>query len=330
MKAVLQTEFGGIETLYIGETEKPVINENEVLIEVHYAALNRADLLQRKGKYPPPKGESEILGLEASGIVKQVGSNVKHFTPGDRVMTLLAGGGQAEYVKVDQRLVMTIPSSLTLEQGAAIPEVFLTAYQALFFEGRTKFGSTVLIHAGASGVGTSAIQLAKARGCRVICTASASKHDTCKQLGADLSIDYQSQDFAMIVKEYTKDRGVDIILDFIGATYFKQNLDCLATDGRLILIATMGGARLDSFDIRPILVKRLKIQGTTLRARTNNYKQELIQAFSADFLPDLASGKITPIIDCVLDWKDIQKAHQRMEANKNIGKIVLKVRELAN
>ena len=326
MKAVLQTEFGGIETLYIGETEMPVVNENEVLIEVHYAALNRADLLQRKGKYPPPKGESEILGLEASGIVKQVGKNVKHFTPGDRVMTLLAGGGQAEYVKADQRLVMHVPNSLTLEQGAAIPEVFLTAYQALFFEGKTKFGSTVLVHAGASGVGTSAIQLAKARGCKVICTASAAKHDTCKNLGADLAIDYKTQDFAQAVKDFTKERGVDIILDFIGAPNFVRNLDSLAIDGRLVLIATMGGIRLEEFNIRSILTKRLKIQGTTLRARSNAYKQELIQAFSADFLPDLASGKITPIIDSVLDWNDIQQAHQRMEANKNVGKIVLKVK----
>ncbi|MCB0503997.1 MAG: NAD(P)H-quinone oxidoreductase [Cyclobacteriaceae bacterium] len=326
MKAVLQTEFGGIETLYIGETEMPVVNENEVLIEVHYAALNRADLLQRKGKYPPPKGESEILGLEASGIVKQVGKNVKHFTPGDRVMTLLAGGGQAEYVKADQRLVMHVPNSLTLEQGAAIPEVFLTAYQALFFEGKTKFGSTVLVHAGASGVGTSAIQLAKARGCKVICTASAAKHDTCKNLGADLAIDYKTQDFAQAVKDFTKERGVDIILDFIGAPNFVRNLDSLAIDGRLVLIATMGGIRLEEFNIRSILTKRLKIQGTTLRARSNAYKQELIQAFSADFLPDLASGKITPIIDSVLDWNDIQKAHKCMEANKNVGKIVLKVK----
>ena len=326
MKAVLQTEFGGIETLYIGETEMPVVNENEVLIEVHYAALNRADLLQRKGKYPPPKGESEILGLEASGIVKQVGKNVKHFTPGDRAMTLLAGGGQAEYVKADQRLVMHIPESLTLEKGAAIPEVFLTAYQALFFEGKTKFGSTVLVHAGASGVGTSAIQLAKARGCKVICTASAAKHATCKNLGADLAIDYKTQDFALAVKDFTKERGVDIILDFIGAPNFVRNLDSLAIDGRLVLIATMGGIRLEEFNIRSILTKRLKIQGTTLRARSNAYKQELIQAFSADFLPDLASGKITPIIDSVLDWNDIQQAHQRMEANKNVGKIVLKVK----
>lgn len=326
MKAVLQTEFGGIDTLYIGDATTPTVNDNEVLIEVHYAALNRADLLQRKGKYPPPKGESEILGLEASGNIKKMGGNVKHLSIGERVMTLLAGGGQAEYVKVDQRLVIPIPDSLSLEQGAAIPEVFLTAYQALFFEGKTKFGSTVLIHAGASGVGTSAIQLAKARGCKVICTASAAKHGTCKRLGADLTIDYASQDFAQVVNEYTKGRGVEIVLDFIGANYMKQNLECLAADGRLMLIATMGGGKLDTFDIRPILIKRLKIQGTTLRARTNAYKQELIKAFTSDFLPDLSAGKILPIIDSVFDWKDIQQAHSRMEANKNVGKIVLRVK----
>ena len=326
MKAILQTEFGGVETLYIGETEIPTISENEVLIEVHYAALNRADLLQRKGKYPPPKGESEILGLEASGIIKETGNEVSAFAPGDKVMTLLAGGGQAEFVSVDQRLVWKVPEATGLEKAAAIPEVFLTAYQALFFEGKTEPGSTVLIHAGASGVGTSAIQLAKSRGCKVICTASSSKHATCKNLGADLAIDYNTQDFALVVKEFTKHRGVDIILDFIGAPNLEKNMDSLAVDGTLMLIATMGGIKLEEFNIRSILTKRLKIQGTTLRARSIAYKQDLIQSFVADFMPLLESGKIKPVIDSVFDWTDIRQAHQRMEANANSGKIVLKIK----
>lgn len=327
MKAVLQTEFGGVETLYIGETETPRPTANEVLIEVHYAALNRADLLQRKGKYPPPKGESEILGLEASGIIKETGSEVSGFAPGDKVMTLLAGGGQAQYVTVDQRLVWKVPQTISLEQATAIPEVFLTAYQALFFEGKTQPGSAVLVHAGASGVGTSAIQLAKARNCQVICTASAGKHGICKELGADLVIDYKSQDFAEEVKNFTQGKGVDIALDFIGAPNFVKNLDSLATDGTLMLIATMGGIQLEEFNIRSILTKRLKIQGTTLRARSNQYKHALIKAFVTDFMPMLESGKIKPVIDRVYDWNDIRKAHERMEANENIGKIVLKIKE---
>jgi len=325
MKAVLQSEFGGSETLYIGETAIPIITENEVLIKVHYSALNRADILQRQGKYPPPTGESTILGLEASGVITSIGESVNNLTIGDRVMALLAGGGQAEYVAVDQRLVIKVPDEISLEQAAAIPEVFLTAYQALFWEARTANESTVLIHAGASGVGTAAIQLANARGCTVITTSSQGKLATCKQLGSTLAINYQEHEFSEAVNLFTKGVGVNTVIDFIGAPYFKQNIECLSIDGTLIMVSVMGGVKLPDVNLYPILAKRLSIKGTTLRSRSIVYKQELIQSFSNDFLSDIKSGKIAPLIDSTYNWHEIKEAHNYMEANKNKGKIVLKI-----
>ncbi len=326
MKAILQTKFGSSDTLFIGETEKPTLKPNEVLIEVHYAALNRADILQREGKYPPPKGESAILGLEAAGTISAVGKDVQEFEIGDRVMALLAGGGQAEYVAVDSRLVWKVPTELSLEQAAAIPEVFLTAYQALYFEGKTKAESTVLIHAGGSGVGTAAIQLAKAKGCKVLTTSSKSKLNICTKLGADLAINYQTQDFAGEASKFTNEKGVNIILDFIGAPYFKQNLDSLTIDGTLMIISVMGGVKLENLNLYPILTKRLTVKGTTLRSRSIAYKNQLIQAFLNDFGAELENGKISPVIDSVFNWADIKEAHDYMEANKNKGKIVLKIK----
>jgi putative PIG3 family NAD(P)H quinone oxidoreductase len=326
MRAILQKEFGGPETLYIGETNRPDVSAHQVLIEVYYAALNRADLLQREGKYPPPPGESNILGLEAAGVVAKVGEEVTTCKVGDSVMALLAGGGQAEFVVVDSMLVWTVPNAINLKNAAAIPEVFLTAYQALYFEGNGGNGKTVLIHAGASGVGTAAIQLAKARGCRVITTSSNGKVDICKELGADLTINYQNQDFTDEVKRVTKGQGVDTILDFIGAPYFKQNLDSLANDGLLMMISVMGGVKLDDLNLYPILKKRITIKGTTLRARSIDYKHNLINAFLNDFSSELESGRITPIIDCVFDWENIKDAHYYMQENKNKGKIVLQIK----
>lgn len=327
MKAILQTTFGGPETLYLGETDQPAVKENEVLIKVYYAGLNRADILQREGKYPPPNGESAILGLEASGFISDVGDGVFGLSIGDRVMALLSGGGQAEFVAVDSRLVWKVPTEVSLEQAAVIPEVFLTAYQALFFEGKTKSGSTVLIHAGGSGVGTTAIQLAKARGCKVLTTSSESKLDICKKLGADVAVNYQTSDFAIEVNKFTKGRGVDIILDFIGAPYFKQNMDSLTIDGTLMIISVMGGVMLENLNLYPILTKRLSIKGTTLRSRSLSYKQKLIKSFLQSFSTELKIGAVTPVIDRVFDWAEISEAHSYMETNKNKGKIVLKIKE---
>ncbi len=325
MQSVQQTGTGGAETLYIGTSPKPLVKPTEVLIKVHFAGLNRADILQRQGKYPPPKGASNILGLEVSGTVVQVGRKVTNLTIGTRVMALLAGGGQAEFVAVDYRLVMPIPAPLNLTQAAALPEVFLTAYQALFFEGNTPKASRVLIHAGGSGVGTAAIQLAKAAQCTVFTTSSAGKIPACQHLGADVCIDYTSENFASVIAEHTKGKGVNLILDFIGAPYFAQNLQCLAMDGLLLMISVMGGVKLTETNLYPLLSKRLKLQGTTLRARSILYKEALINKFMEDIFPLFEQGKIHPVIDTVLDWHQIAEAHRYMEANKNTGKIILKI-----
>ncbi len=326
MKAILQTAFGNADTLYIGETGVPAIQPNQVLINVHYAALNRADILQREGKYPPPKGESTILGLEASGIITAVGSQVATLQKGDKVMALLVGGGQAEYVAVEQELIIKIPPEITLEKAAAIPEVFLTAYQALVIESNTSKGSTVLIHAGGSGVGTAAIQLAKSLGCQVITTSSSAKIEICKSLGSDLAINYQTQNFAEEVTKFTSGKGADTILDFIGAPYFKQNLDCIAMDGTLMMISVMGGVKLENVNLYPILKKRILIKGTTLRARSLAYKADLINQFAKNLLPLFIAKKINPVIDSVFEWQNIRLAHKYMEGNKNKGKIILKVK----
>lgn len=324
MRAVQIKEFGGVNELYIGDVADPIAQEHQVLIKVHAAALNRADLLQRQGKYPPPAGESDILGLEVAGEVVEPDSTGK-WSKGDRVMALLAGGGQAELVAIDKDLVMAIPPNLTYEQAAAIPEVFLAAYQAMFYEGKLKHGGSILIHAGASGVGTAAIQLAKMRGANVVITASAKKHKSCIDLGADLAIDYQQEDFKERVVEFTAGRGIDMVLDFIGGPNFMKNIEALAIGGTLIQIAMMGGAKTDNVNLYPLLRKHITIIGTTLRSRSIAYKTDLIQQFAKDFLELLATGKITPVIDSVYNLSEIQDAHRRMEDNLNVGKMVLKV-----
>ena len=326
MKAVLQHEFGDSKTLYIGATADPVLQHGQVLVAVQASALNRADILQREGKYPPPEGESEILGLEMAGIIQEVAAGVpEQWQVGDKVMSLLAGGGQSELVVVDHRLLMKVPAALSLAAAAGVPEVFLTAYQTLFLEGGAKAGETVLIHAGASGVGTAAIQLAKSAGLKVMVTASGAKHQACLDLGADLAIDYKTQDFAEEVKVFTEGIGADLILDFIGAPYLKQNLKSLANEGRLILIAMMGGFQAVDVNLLPLLRKRLQIRGTTLRARTIPYKQELIKAFTNQFWHDLDEGLIKPVIDSVYPLEEIAAAHEHMESNKNVGKIILTI-----
>jgi NADPH:quinone reductase-like Zn-dependent oxidoreductase len=222
-------------------------------------------------------------------------------------------------------MALPLPHNMSLIEAAAIPEVFLTAYQALIWLGKEHKGETVLIHAGGRGVGPAAIQLAKAQGASVLVTASSGKHQACKELGADLAIDYQTQDFHEKVLAYTDGRGVDVIIDFVAAPYFQQNIDSLATDGRLVLLATLGGGKIENFDLREVLIKRLQLTGSTLRARNQEYQITLTQAFSAFALPLFQNKQIKPVIDKVFDWKEVQEAHKHMEANKNIGKIVLKI-----
>ncbi len=303
----------------------PAYGPNDLLVRVRATALNRADLLQRKGMYPPPEGASPILGLEMAGEVEAVGHHVRGRRVGDRVCALLSGGGYAQYAVVPADLAMPIPEALTYEQAAAIPEVFLTAYQALVWLGKLQAGETALVHAGASGVGTAATQLARILGARVFVTASRPKHAACLALGAEAAIDYREEAFDAEVMRLTNRRGVDVVLDVVGADYFERNIESLATDGRLVILALMGGSRVESISLRHIFRKRLHILFSTLRNRSETYKIELTRAFSTEMLPRFQAGDLAPVIDTVYDWTDAEAAHSRMEANLNTGKLVLRV-----
>lgn len=325
MKAILFDEPGEAEKLYIGEYPKPEVGEEEILVEVKATALNRADILQRMGKYPPPQGASPVLGLEISGVVVEKGSKVFKWKIGDKVFGLIPGGGYAQFALIHEDMAIRIPDNLSFEQAAAIPEVFLTAYQSIVWLAGLKAGEYILIHAGASGVGTAAIQIAREFGAKIIITASAEKHFICRELGAEILIDYKTQNFKDMVLKATNNYGADVIIDFIGAKYFKDNIDSLTRDGRLILLATLSGGKVEDFDVRQILVKRLKIIGSTLRSRTLSYQIKLTKDFKEFAYDKISSGRIKPVIDKIFDWKDVVKAHKRMEENKNIGKIVLRI-----
>lgn len=325
MRAILVKKPGGPEQLILGEYEKPLPKPYELLVRVHATALNRADTLQREGKYPPPKGASPILGLEIAGEVVEAGYNCTRFSKGDKVFGLLPGGGYAEYALIDENMAMPVPENLSMEQAAAIPEVFMTAYQALFWLGKLQPGERALIHAGASGVGTAAIQLAKAHKAEVITTSSAGKTQACKDLGADKAINYKESSFEDEVLAYTNSEGVDVIVDFIAGPYFNQNLNCLRADGRLVILASLGGGKVEEVDLRKILIKRLQVMGSTLRSRTKEYQVKLTEAMSDFAMPYFKDGTIKPVVDSVYDWQDVAEAHRYMEQNKNIGKIVLRV-----
>lgn len=325
MKAVLLKEAGKPENLYIGKFQTPEIGPNEILVKVYASALNRADTLQRKGAYPPPPGASPILGLEMSGKVVALGEKVSKWRIGDKVCGLLAGGGYAEYVCIHEGLALPCPQGISLLDAAAIPEVFLTAFQALNWLAKLEAGERVLIHAGASGVGTAGIQLAREMGAEIYVTASGGKHKICYDLGAKYAYDYHKEDFAESVKRDTKGAGVNVIIDFIAAAYFAQNLDVLSMEGRMVLLALLGGHKLEQASMAAILRKRLSITGSTLRARDLDYKIRLSQDLKAFAWPKFASGQLKPIVDSVYDWKDVAEAHHYMEANKNIGKILLQI-----
>ncbi|MEO0896535.1 MAG: NAD(P)H-quinone oxidoreductase [Bacteroidota bacterium] len=325
MKAVVFDQPGDPEVLRIGDWEKPEPKEGEVLVKVGATAINRADTLQRIGRYPVPKGASPILGLEMSGTVVETGKWANRWKVGDRVCGLLSGGGHAEYAVIHEDMCMAIPKDMGFESAAAIPEVFLTAYQSLFWLAEIKAGENVLIHAGASGVGTAAIQLAKAAGAQIMITASSPKHEICRKLGAELCIDYRTQDFHLEVMQQSQKRGADVILDFIAGPYFQRNLDSLALDGRMVMLALLGGVKPEHINLAPILRKRLKIMGSTLRNRSLDYKIRLTRDFEAFAWNRFQSGHLKPVIHKVMDWTEIVEAHKLMEANVNAGKIVLKV-----
>jgi tumor protein p53-inducible protein 3 len=326
VKAIVVEQPGGPEQLKLGEAPTPAPGPGELLVRVRAAALNRADILQREGNYPPPPGASEILGLDMAGVVEARGSGCTRFQEGDRVCGLLPGGGYAEYAILPEALAMPIPEGWGFEEAAAVPEVFLTAFQTLFWIGRLAAGETVLVHAGASGVGTAAIQLAREAGATVLTTAgSEEKCAACRELGAAAAINYRQGPFADAVLEATAGQGVDLILDFVAAAYLEQNLAVLRTDGRLVLISTLGGGKVDGVRLGTLIAKRLQITGTTLRSRSLEYKARLTGELSEFALERFARGALKPVIDSTFSWEKAAEAHRRMEANRNVGKIVLSV-----
>lgn len=322
-------------SLSIQTIEKPLLAPDECLIKVAAIGVNRADLLQRQGKYPAPNGESTILGLEVCGTIVASGLSVNpsNFKTGSLIFCLVPGGGYAEYVKVKADHILPLPKDFTVIEGAAIAEVFLTAYQSLFLLGDIKSiihdkkkvnkQCHVLIHAGASGVGTAAIQLAKALGCNVTVTAgSDTKVKACLSLGADHAINYHKNDFVFWSKEHYRN-GYDVILDVVGGNYLQKNIDVCAFDGCIVILAMLGGRYSDSVDMAKLLSKRITIKASTLRNRSDDYKSALIKAFKNDFMSLLADKKIKPVIDTCYAWQKVEQAHDKLQSNQTIGKVVL-------
>lgn len=325
MKAITFQKPGDASVLQISEIPIPKPNSEQLLVKVHAAALNRADILQRLGKYPPLPGESEILGLEIAGEVVDFGNQVNRFTKGQKVFGLVGGGGYAEYCLIDHQMALTIPEQWTYEFAAAIPEAFLTVQLTLFDLVNLKAGDVVLIHAAASGVGTAAIQMAKYCGAKVYCTVgSPEKINQLIQLGVDGAINYKTEDFFEKIMSLTQQRGVDVILDCIGANYFSRNINLLKVGGSLIQIAAMSGNNC-AIDLILLIYKRLQIKGFVLRTRTLQEKRAYTETFKQTWLPILIAGKIKPIIDKVFPFEQVQLAHQRMENNENFGKILLTI-----
>jgi len=316
----------------VGNIDRPILQQNQVLIRVMASACNRADILQRLGKYPISADDSKILGLEAAGVIEEIAEqcdNKKKFQLGDRVMALLSGGGNAEFVAAHIDHLMAIPERLSFEEAAAVPEVWLTAFQLFDRIGGVKSNDTVLIHAGASGVGTAAIQLANVvfNAIPIVTVGSDEKVAYVKeQFGVEHAINYKQEDFADRVLAITNDKGVNVVLDCIGGTYSSRHLKCLSIDGRWAIYGLMGGTTVDTNDfLSAILRKRIRIEGTTLRSRTIQYKASLIHDFTDRVLPYFADGKLKPVIDSVHRLEDIDRAHQRIESNESIGKVVLTV-----
>ncbi len=324
MKAVIVEKPGDENVLKLADVRDPVIKPDEILIRVRAAGLNRADILQRQGFYPPPPGASEIIGMEAAGDVIAVGASVTGWKIGDRAMALLPGGGYAEKAAAHHGSAMKIPAALSYEEAAGLPEVFLTAFLNFFMLAGIKRGETALIHGGGSGVGTASIQLLKEAGVRVIITAgSDEKCEQCRKLGADVAINYKSGPFAPAVKTATEGRGVDVILDSIGGAYLAGNIESLAQGGRLVLIGLMNGTR-GELDLAAVLRRHLKIFGSTLRMRPAAEKAQIVAAFLQQFGAALEAGRLRPPIYKVLPAADAPTAHRMMQASEHFGKIILK------
>ncbi len=324
MRAAVVSEPGGPEVFRIQEIEEPTPGPAEVLVDVRATALNRADLLQRRGRYPGPVGTRDDLpGLEMAGVVAAAGERVVGVGVGDRVFALLNGGGYGERVVTHHRMTAPIPDNLSFTEAASVPEVFLTAYDALFNHCDLVMGESALIHAAGSGVGTAAIQLARHAGATTYGTVgSAGKLEKAAGLGLDVGINYNEQDFAEVIRDRSGGRGVDVILDVIGAPYWDRNIASLALKGRMVIVGTMAGAT-HEVNIGALMGKRLRVHGTVLRARPIEEKIALNQQFVRHVLPLLADGRIRPVVDSVFPLEEVAEAHRYMESNANFGKIVL-------
>ena len=323
MKVVDVPQPGGPEALVLAERPVPEPGRGEVLIKVAAAGLNRADVLQRRGFYPSPSGAPSYPGLEVSGTIDALGAGVTEFKAGDAVCALLAGGGYAEYCRVDAGQVLPIPGSLDMIQAAALPEAMFTVWSNVFVFGRLQQGETLLVHGGSSGIGVTAIQLAAVLGHTVFATAGSSdKCRFCESLGARRAIDYKTEDFVAEIGKETAGRGVNVVLDMVGGSYVARNLQVLATEGRLVMIATQGGAK-GEIDVMRIMQQRLVITGSTLRPRSAEFKRAIRDQLLEHVWPLLAAGRIRPVVDSVFALAEAGKAHARMEGGEHKGKIIL-------
>src|SRR5882724_12421233 len=316
---------GGPEVLVPEQRALPVPGAGELLVKVMAAGVNRPDVAQRSGAYPPPPGASDLPGLEIAGEVVATGSGVSRHKVGDKVMSLVAGGGYAQYCIAQDGQAMTVPPSLTMEEAGAIPETLRTVWHNVFERGALKPGETLLIHGGSSGIGTMAIQLAKAFGSKVIVTVgSQDKIDACLKLGADRAINYKTEDFVAVVKAETNNAGANLILDMVGGDYIERNYDAAAIDGRIVQIATLNGPKV-TVNIAKVIVKRLTHTGSRLRPRTNADKAAMVAAIEAKVMPLLREGRVKPLMDSTFPLEKAADAHRRMETSEHIGKIVLAI-----
>jgi putative PIG3 family NAD(P)H quinone oxidoreductase len=326
MRAVTISEPGNPDVLGWSEVPDPVCGPGEVIVDVAATAVNRADLMQRQGFYPPPKGASEILGLECSGVISEVGEGVTGWSVGDEVCALLSGGGYAERVAVPAGQLLPRPAGVELATAAALPEVVCTVWSNVFMLAGLSRGDTFLVHGGSSGIGTMAIQLAARAGARVITTAGTqAKLDVCRELGADVTINYRDEDFVEKVREATDGRGVDVVLDNMGAKYLGRNIDALAVGGRLVVIGMQGGTKAE-LDLGKLLAKRAAVHATGLRGRPATGaggKAEIIEAVRRDVWPDVERGTVRPIVDRRLPMSRAAEAHRTVEASEHVGKVLL-------
>jgi NADPH:quinone reductase len=324
MREIAFDGAGGPDVIRVREVRVPAPGPGKVLIEVVAAGVNKPDCFQRQGHYPPPPGESDVPGLEVAGSIVAIGEGVAKSRLGETVCALLGSGGYAEYAVADARLCLPVPRGLNFTEAAAIPETYFTVFDNVFTRGRLKPGETILVHGGSGGIGTTAIQLAKLFGSQVIATAGmADKCAFCRTLGADHAIDYKTQDFVAEVKALTTKRGVDVILDTVGGAYIEKNLSLLGLEGRLVQIAFLEGSRVENLDFMPLMLKRLTMTGSTMRARSIEQKAEVARALHDKIWPSLDRGKALPVVHATFPLEDARAAHELMESSRHLGKIVL-------